>query len=165
MQMLAWLAVAVMVLFAAAAWLAVWSRRDCWGRPAAVALFLLAAPAIAAAGVQVLGHHRPVSLAWELRPGDHRVLAAKMVQDEAIYLYLDGGRSEPWPLMLPWDNEAADRIQQLQNEARPESHGQFMLRYEPSLDVHAPQFHPLPQPPLLPTKPVPDAAPHLEQGA
>jgi len=111
MQMLAWLAVAVMVLFAAAAWLAVWSRRDCWGRPAAVALFLLAAPAIAAAGVQVLGHHRPMSLAWELRPGGHRVLAAKMVQDEAIYLYLDGGRSEPWPLMLPWDNEAADRIQ------------------------------------------------------
>lgn len=165
MQMLAWLAVAIMMLFTAATWLAVWSRRDCWGRPAAVALFLVGTPAIAAAGVQLLGHHRPMAFVWELAPGDHRVLAAKMVQDEAIYLYLDGARSEPWPLMLPWDNEAANRIQQLQDKARPESHGQFMLRYEPSLDTHAPQFHPLPQPPLLPPKPIPDVSPHLEQSA
>ena len=37
-----------------------------------------------------------------------------------------------------------------------------LLRYEPSLDVHKPQFHPLPQPPLLP--PVEPACPAAEGG-
>jgi hypothetical protein len=165
METLVWLAIAVLALFAAAAWLAISSRNDRWGRPAAMLLFLLGAPAIAAAGLQVLGHHRPMALAWELTAGDHRVLAVKMVQDEAIYLYLDAGRSEPWPVLLPWSNEAANRIQKLQDEASPESLGQFIFSYEPSLDVHRPQFHPLPQPRLLPPKPVPDRAPHLEQSA
>jgi hypothetical protein len=43
--------------------------------------------------------------------------------------------------------------------------GQFMMRYEPSLDTNAPQFHPLPQPPVLPPKPRQEQAPHLEQDA
>ena len=163
--MMGWLGIGVVTLFAAAAWLAVWSRRDTWARPAAMALFFLGAPAIAASGLQLLGHHRPLAVAWEITAGDHRVLAVKMVQDEAIYVYLDAGRSEPWPVLLPWSNEAANRIQKLQDEARADSHGQFILRYEPSLDIHGPQFHPLPQPPLLPPKPVPDAAPHFEHSA
>ena len=165
METLSWLPAPVIVLFAGAAWLAIWSRRDSWGRTAAVVLFLLGLPVIAAAGLHLLGHHRPMALAWEIPAGDHRVLAVKMVQDEAIYIYLDAGRSEPWPVLLAWSNEAANRIQKLQEEAPPDSHGQFMLRYEPSLDVHGPQFHPLPQPPALPPKPVPDRAPHLEHGA
>ncbi|MFW6028312.1 MAG: hypothetical protein ACOC9Q_02175 [bacterium] len=106
-----------------------------------------------------------MALAWELSAGDHRVLAVKMVQDKAIYIYLDAGRREPWLLLLPWSNEAANRIQKLQDKAPPDSHGEFMLRYEPSLDVHKPQFHPLPQPPMLPPKPAPSSAPHLEHSA
>ena len=165
METLVWLPAMVIALFAAVAWLAIWSRRDGWGRPAAIAVFLLGLPVIAAAGLQLLGHHRPMALAWEIPAGDHRVLAVKMVQDEAIYLYLDAGRHEPWPVLLAWSNEAANRIQKLQEEGRADSHGQFMLRYEPSLDIHRPQFHPLPQPPALPPKPVPKRAPHLEHGA
>lgn len=165
METLAWLVVAVLALFATTAWLAIWSRRDSWARPAAVALFLLGMPAVAAAGLQLLGHHRPMALAWDLSAGDHRVLGVKMVQDDAIYLYLDAGRTEPWPVLLPWSNEAANRIQKLQDEARPDSQGQFLMRYEPSLDLHRPQFHPLPQPPLLPPKAVPETAPHLDQSA
>jgi hypothetical protein len=92
------------------------------------------------------------------------VLAAKMVQDEAIYLYLDDPtRTEPRPLKLPWSNDAANRIQKLQDEAGPEANGHFMLRYEPWLDTYAQQFHPLPQPPVLPPKPTPPPAPHFEQ--
>ena len=165
METLAWLPVPVFVLFALAAWLAIWSRRDSWGRPAAIVLFVLGLPVIAAAGLHLLGHHRPMALAWEIPAGDHRVLAVKMVQDEAIYLYLDAGRSEPWPVLLAWSNEAANRIQKLQDEAPPGSHGQFMLRHEPSLDVHGPQFHPLPQPPALPPKPRPERGLQFEQGA
>jgi hypothetical protein len=40
-----------------------------------------------------------------------------------------------------------------------------MMRYEPSLDVHAPQFHPLPQPPALPPKPRQERGLQFEQGA
>jgi hypothetical protein len=68
-------------------------------------------------------------------------------------------------LVLPWDNEAANRIQKLQDEAGSEAKGQFVMRYEPSLDIHAPQFHPLPQPPALPPKIAPAPAPHYQQGA
>ena len=161
-----WLSMALLVLFASAAWLAVWSRRDTWGRPGAVLLFLIGIPVVAAAGVESLGWHKPLRLVWDLGNGDHRVLAAKMVQDRGIYLYLDDPvRVEPRPLLLPWSNEAANRIQKLIDEAKPEAHGQFMMRYTPSLDVHAPQFHPLPQPPALPPKPRPERGLNLEQGA
>lgn len=165
MNTIIWLAIGIVVLFAAAAWLAIWSRRDTWARHAAIGLFGLGLPLIVAAGIQSLGNHRPMGLAWELRAGNHRVLAAKMIQDEAIYLYMDAGRDEPWPLMLPWDNESANRIQKLQEEAQGDANGQFMLQYEPSLDIHAPQFHPLPQPQLLPPKPQQVPAPHIEQSA
>ena len=160
-----WLAVAVAALFSVAAWLAIWSRRDTWARPAAVLLFILGLPIIAAVAAESLGWHKPIVLAWDLEQGEHKVLAAKMVQDVAIYLYIDDpARLEPRPLRLPWSNEIANRIQKLQDEAAPEANGQFVMRYEPSLDTHAPQFHPLPQPPALPRKPTPPAAPRFEQG-
>ena len=166
MSYVVWISVAMLLLFAATAWLAVWSRRDTWGRPAAVAMFLIGIPAVAGAGIESLGWHKPLKLAWDLGSGDHRVLAAKMVQDRGIYLYVDDPeRIEPRPILLPWDNEAADRIQKLMNEATSESQGQFMMRYEPSLDVRAPQFHPLPQPPALPPKPRPELGLEFEQGA
>lgn len=166
MTYVVWLSLTVLALFAAAAWLAIWSRRDYWGRLVAVLLFLIGLPAIAAVAVESLGWHKPLSLVWDLESGDHRVLAAKLVQDEAIYLYLDDPvRSEPRPIIMPWSNETANRIQKLRDEASREAEGQFVMRYEPSLDTHAPQFHPLPQPPVLPPKPASPPASRFEQGA
>ena len=165
MNTVIWLGIGIVSLFAIVAWLAIWSRRDTWGRHAAIGLFGLGLPLIATAIIQSLGHHRPLGLAWELSAGSHRVLATKMVQDRAIYLYMDAGREEPWPLKLPWDNASANRIQKLQEEAAGDANGQFMLRYEPSLDIHELQFHPLPQPQMLPPKPQQPPAPHLEQSA
>ena len=166
MTYVGWLSIAVLTLFASAAWLAVWSRRDTWARPAAVLLFLIGIPVVGAAAIESLGWHKPLRLVWDLEPGDHRVLAAKMVQDQGIYLYLDDPvRIEPRPVLLPWDNEAANRIQKLMDEAVPDAQGQFVMRYEPSLDVAAPQFHPLPQPPALPPKPRPERGLEFEQGA
>lgn len=164
MNTFVWLGVAVLSLFAAAAWLAVWSRKDSWARPVAVALLVLGVLVIPAAGLQSLGHHRPLPLAWELTPGDHRVLAAKLVQDVAIYLYLDDpARAEPWPLVLPWNNAMADKIQKMQDGAEGDAKGQFLMRFKPSLDFNAPQFHAIPQPPMMPEKPRQEPVPHLGQ--
>lgn len=92
------------------------------------------------------------------------MLAAKLVQDEAIYLYIDDPvRSEPRPIVLPWSNDTANRIQRLQEEAGRDAQGQFIMRYEPSLDTHAPQFHPLPQSPALPPKPNPPPVQRFDQ--
>jgi hypothetical protein len=160
-----WLGLGIITLFGAAAWLAIWSRKDTPARFAALLLFLAGIPAVAAAGIEALGHHRPLWTAWALEPGDHRTLAVKMVQDQAIYLYLDTGREEPWQLRLPWDNEVANAIQRAIDEAPEGQEGQLMLRYEHSWDIHPRQFHPLPQPPALPAKPALPAAPHFEQDA
>lgn len=166
-----WLAIAVAVPFAMLAHLAIWSRRGTWARPAAIVLFIVGLPLIAAAGVQSLGLHRPMNLAWELGKGEYRVLAAKLVQDKAIYLYLDTpDRIEPWPLALPWDNDTANRIQKLQDGAEGQGEsagngGQFEMRYDPSLDTNPLQFHPLPQPAIMPPKPRQQVAPRFEQDA
>lgn len=164
--MTVWLALAVATPFALLAWLAVWSRAGTWGRPAAVALFLFSLPLIAGAGVQSLGQHRPYEWAWELPDGDHIVLSAKMIQDEAIYLYLDAGRDEPWPLVLPWSNEMANQIQEAMDGSEGqgnEGEGRFMARMDRSLDDNPLQFHPMPQSPVLPAKPAQQQAPHFEQ--
>lgn len=160
-----WLGLGIIALFGAAAWLAIWSRKDTPARPAAMLLFLVGIPVVAAAGIEALGHHRPLWTTWQLEPGDHRALAVKMVQDRAIYLYLHTGREEPWPLRLPWDNEVANAIQRALDEAPQGREGQLMLRYEHSWDIHPRQFHPLPQLPALPAKITPPPPPHLEQGA
>lgn len=155
-------------LFAGLLWLTVvatitivWARRDTWVRHVAPVAMCLTAIYIMYVMMQTLGWHKPYHFA-DLTEGDHRVLAAKMVQDDAIYLYLDSIVREPLPLKLPWNNEVANRIQELIDKAHPDSQGQFMMRYEPSLDTHAPQFHPLPQPPALPPKPPQEVVPHYD---
>lgn len=157
METVVWLCLVVVSLFVASTWLAIWSRRDTRARHVAVLIMLLGLPAVVAAGIESLGWHKPYVLVWDLKAGDHRVLAVKMIQDRAIYLYLDDpSREEPRPIRMPWSNEAANQIQGLVDQAGPEANGQFMMRYEPSLDVNKPQFHPLPQPPALPPKPAPE---------
>jgi hypothetical protein len=163
MSYIVWLAVGVILLFAGAAWLAIWSRRDTWGRPAAVVLFLAGMPTIALAAIETMGYHRPIELVWDMPEGDYRVLAAKMVQDKAIYIYIDDeSRVEPRPIILPWDNDTANAIQRALDGAPDGSEGQFLMSYEPSLDMNEQQFHPLPQEPAPPPKSTPEPALHYE---
>ena len=167
--MTVWLALAVAVLFAAAAWLAIWSRRGTWARPAAIVLFLIGLPMIALTGAHILGHHRPIAIAWELKKGEYLILAVKMIQDKHIYLYLEApDRLEPWPLVLPWDNATANEIQKAMDGSDGEGtdgEGKLVMNYDPSLDDNPLQFHPLPVAPVLPAKPAPQQAPHYEQDA
>jgi hypothetical protein len=92
--------------------------------------------------------------------GDYRVLAAKMVQDKAIYIYIDDEtRVEPRPLLLPWDNDTANAIQRALDGAPDGSEGEFMMSYEPSLDMTEQQFH------AVPPEPAPAAEGRARAGA
>lgn len=142
----------------------IWSRRETWVRTACVGLFLFGFVAVPVVYTETLGQHKPVKLEQWLPDGDYVVLSWKAVQGRAIYIYLDSGRLEPWPLILPWDNRVAQKMQELSQLAPKENMGRFMFSYERSLDTHAPQFHPLPQPPALPPKPRDAPVPHVEEG-
>lgn len=159
MNTVAFLSLAIAALFGLLAWLAIWSRWADRGRWAAVGLFVLGLPLLAAASLESLSWSRPIWAMWQLN-GDYRVLGAKMVKDEAIYLFVDQD-GEPRSVRLPWDDRQAERLQDL--FADPNNGGQAMMKFEWSWDIERPpNFYPLPQPPVMPDKLGEPEAPHLE---
>lgn len=152
--------IAAAVIFAALAWVAIWSRRADPMRHVAVLLFLVGLPALGYAGVSSLSWSRPHWAMWGLS-GDFRVLGAKMIMGEAIYVYVDTGEGEPRSVALPWSAAMAKQMQDLFDD--PANEGQAVMKFEWSWDTHqAPTFYPLPQPAIpLPKEPQ-NAAPHIE---
>ena len=126
-----------------AAWAVIWSRRDVWWRHFAVPALVISMAALGVSLAQVLGHHRPVWLATDLGT-EYRVIASKLEEGVAIWLYLDQ-RGEPLPLMLPWSEGAAQRLQDAERESKRRGREGAILQFDPSLDDNEPQFHPLPQ--------------------
>ena len=150
----------LIALIAACAFTAIWSRRDTRGRALAMALFVIGVPTVAAASVEMLGHHKPQWAAWNLPAGDHLVLSAKMVQDVGIWLYLDLGTPEPFPLALPWSNEQAQAVQEAKDGAPEGMEGQFLISVGDGEDDGQEGewvAHPIPQAPAPPAKPAPEA--------
>lgn len=135
----------VLLIIAAYAVSVVWSRRETRVRLMAVLGVVAAVPLLIAGAVESLGWHRPIWGAWELT-GSQRVLSHKLVRGEAIYLYLDVGRSEPRAIVLPWDDKRAAELQR----AMRESHDgrSAMMRFDHSWSLRPPKFYPAPQPVL-----------------
>lgn len=152
------LSLIIALLFAALAWLAIWSRKADRMRHAAVGLFLLGLPMLAAASLESLSWSRPLWAMWSLS-GEYRVLGAKMIEGVGIYAYVDTD-GEPRAVELPWDNKTAEKLQELFGD--PANQGQAMMRFEFSWDTSPPTFWPIPQPPALPPKAAQPTAPHLE---
>jgi len=154
------LALTVLAIVCVLAWVTVWSRRQTRWRGAAVLVAVLAVPLTAAAGIEALSYARPLWAMWDMS-GQYRVLQGKLVKDVAIYLYADmADLGEPRSVVLPWSTETAKELQDLMDE--PATGGQFLMEYEFSWDRNTPQFHPLPQPPMLPEKQPEPQAPRFE---
>jgi len=159
MSTVAFLFFIITAVFGLLAWLAIWSRWADRGRFAAIGLFILSLPLLAGAALESLSWSRPIWAMWSLN-GDYRVLGAKMIKDEAIYLYVDQD-GEPRSVRLPWDDRQAERLQDL--FADPNNGGQAMMKFEWSWDIaRPPNFYPIPQPPAIPDKLGEPEAPHLE---
>jgi hypothetical protein len=132
----------------------IWSRKQTIARVIAVLLFLGLMPVLAGVGFFAMSHPAPWVQTLTVPGGKYTVLGVKMVQDEAIYVWLDFGGEYPRYFALPWDNETADRMQRLLDaQRRGEIPGfRLLIPYEKSLDTNPPQFQPLPQPKALPDK-------------
>jgi hypothetical protein len=126
----------------------IWSRRSTWVRGAAVAGLFTVVPAIVGTGLFALSHPVPYHPVF-MPGGKYIVLSAKLMQDEAIYLWLDFGKDHPRYTALPWDKETAQQLQELMRKRQagkiPGIEGEFPP-FEWSWDRNPPQFHPLPQP-------------------
>lgn len=135
----------------------------------AIAAVTLSAPralwlkvgAIATAGVLMVAIYlglngmmsrpKPMSLEWyRASAEDANVIAATMIEGEAIYLWLRVPQdSEPRSYRMPWSEEAARQLAEAQHAA--ESNGREVMMRKPFQSMQGaerPIFYPEPQPPL-----------------
>ncbi len=132
----------------------IWSRRNTWVRGAAVAGWIALMPLVVGSAFFSLSHPAPWMPLVTVPGGEYTVLGAKMVQDVAIYVWLDFGAAHPRYFALPWNNDTANNLQGLLDA---EKYGEIpgftmMAPYEWSWDESPLQFHPLPQPKGIPDK-------------
>jgi len=129
----------------------------------ALATTIVFLPLACASMAGLLGKPKPTELAWWLEHGSEAtVLASRIEEDEAIYLWLQlPDVAEPRAFALPWNRETAEQLQAAQCEA--EANGtrlRMRLPFERSLEDRAPKFYALPQP-ALPQKQPPDSGPEV----
>ncbi len=145
----------------------IWSRQDTWVRGAVVAGWVAFMPLVAGSVFFSLSHPAPWVQTITVPGGEYTVLGTKMVQDVAIYVWLDFGADTPRYFALPWNNDTANRMQELLDQQRYGEIPGFSLTipYEWSWDRNPPQFHPLPQPRAMPGKPPQEEPERYERSA
>jgi len=104
---------------------------------------------------ELLSRPKPVALEFARQAASEAdVLASRIVEDEAIYIWLAfGDMREPRAYQLPFDRDMAEQLRRAR-EAGERSGGGVRMRlpFEPSLDDGEPRFY-APPPPRLPLKP------------
>ena len=149
---------AMVALAGAIAALALWARVR--RSLKVVVLALTAAWLVVAYGAlaELLSRPKPVGLEFaRAQAAEAEVLAGRIVEDEAIYLWLGfGDLAEPRAYRLPFDRETAEELRRALERSREEGGGGVKMRlpFEPSLDDQEPRFYAPPQP-RLPSKPHP----------
>jgi hypothetical protein len=140
-------------LAAALGLISIWAPRRIAVKGTALTTAVLFLPVSYAALVDLLSKPKPVDLEWwQSEAAEAEVLASRMVEDEAIYLWLQlPDLSEPRAYVLPWDRASAEELQQAMREAEQQGSGvQMRSPFEPSLENREPKFYALPQPALPP---------------
>lgn len=163
------LTVTIVSVSALMAWMAVWSRRDAVGRHASMALFVLVIPLTVVCMIESQGWGKPLWAAYEL-DGSYSVLGSKMIVGQGIYVYLDiPAEPEPRSFVLPWDARTASELQRMLDRYGHGENGSIVMEFQHewswTWDTHAPQFHPPPQPRMMPSKPQPPEPENYERGA
>lgn len=157
---------ALAVLLAAAlATISAWAPRRRPVKLVAVALFVLFVPVAYAAFVDLLSRPKPASAEWWAgRAEAATVLASRLAEDRAIYLWLAlPEHEEPRAYVLPWSRSRAEELESATRAAEAQG-GEVKMRrpfgppQEPSLEDREPKFYPEPPPALPPKEPPPPPA-------
>jgi hypothetical protein len=141
------------MLAAALSLISIWAPRRLVIKGMALATAALFLPLAYASLVDLLSKPKPVDLEWwQSDAAEAEVLASRLVEDEAIYLWLQlPDLPEPRAYVLPWDRARAEQLQQAMRQAEQQGSGvQMRLPFEPSLEDREPKFYALPQPALPP---------------
>jgi hypothetical protein len=157
--------VAGALLAAVLALISIWAPRRLPVKGTALAVSVLFLPLGYASLVDLLSKPKPVDLEWWLRgAAEAEVLASRLVEGEAIYLWLQlPDVAEPRAYVLPWSRASAEQLQEAGREADQQGGGvQMRLPFEPSLDQQEPRFYARPQP-APPPKDLADPPPQLYQ--
>ncbi len=146
--------------------IAIWAPRRLWVKLAALATAAALLPVAYVGFAELLGRPKPAELDWSESGHDRAtVLAARMREGEAIYLWLGfDGLAEPRSYVLPWSEAAARELHGAQGEAR-ESGAQLRVRLPLDADLleSEPLFYAEPQP-APPPKALPPEQPLWFQG-
>lgn len=82
-----------------------------WQRITSVVTFFLLAGVVYAGSVDLMGTPKPMKLEWR-PPGKATVLAARMHEGEAIYVWLQTPDAKaPRAYALPWNTQTAQQLQ------------------------------------------------------
>ena len=149
MELLLILIMASGVLAAVLVNIAIWAPRRLWIKLAALATAACFLPIAYVGFAELLGRPKPADLQWSNDDHDAAtVLAARMREGEAIYLWLGfQDLSEPRSYVLPWSEAMARQLHGAQGEA--EQGGmevRVRLPLDPDLVEDEPLFYAQPQP-------------------
>ena len=145
--------VAFVIISAALASLAIWSRRMLLAKSAAIVLSVALIGTGYASTVELLGRPKPVDVEWSGHDlSEARVIAAEMHEDVAIYLWLGlDGEEAPRSYVLPWSDEAAQQLHGAMQQAEEEGgEVQMSQPFEATRDDQDPLFYAKPIPALPP---------------
>jgi hypothetical protein len=145
--------------------ISIWAPRRLIIKSTALTTAVLFLPVSYTALVDLLSKPKPVDLEWWLSGAEEaEVLASRLVEDKAIYLWLQLPElAEPRAYVLPWDRASAEELQEAKREAEQQGGGvQMRLPFEPSLEDREPRFYAQPQP-ALPPKDVVEPPPEFYQ--
>jgi hypothetical protein len=111
------------VLFGGLGSIGIWSPRSLPVKLGAALVVACSLAAAYAALVDLLGRPKPLALAGSERSAiaQARVIAAQLVEDEVIYLWLQvDGAEEPRAYALPWTESAARELHEMRRRSEAE---------------------------------------------
>jgi hypothetical protein len=153
------------ILVATLSLITIWAPRRLAIKGTALATSVLFLPVSYAGLVDLLSKPKPVDLEWwQTDASEAEVLAARQVENEGIYLWLQlPDVAEPRAYVLPWNRASAEQLQQAMREAEQNGSGVRMrLPFESSIEDRERKFYAPPQP-ALPPKDLAEPPPQLYQ--
>lgn len=150
-------AILMAAMFLVGALLVVWSRRKTWLRAAAIPLALISSATSAIAVFSTLGFAVPLIGGITGPSGEVVLLSAKPVMGDGIYITIESPGA-PRLYWIPWNTKQAEQLQEMLSDPGNGGVKATIPPFEWSWDQSPPSFQPLPQPKVLPDKPV-DAGP------